>query len=80
MKKKYLKKMLAIMLASMTVAATPGFVGAMSDTSKEVIKNANSKITLIGITSNVSCRILFEKVSGAAVTYRYFKESKFNSN
>ena len=43
-------------------------------------QNANSKITLIGITSNVSCRILFEKVSGAAVTYRYFKESYDSDN
>ena len=36
--------MLAIMLASMTVSATPGFVGAMKEESKKIIQEANSKI------------------------------------
>ena len=32
------------MLASMTVSATPGFVGAMKEESKKIIQEANSKI------------------------------------
>ena len=44
MKKKYLKKMLAIMLASMTVAATPGLVGAMREESRNAIKTVNAQV------------------------------------
>ena len=44
MKKKYLKKILAVMLATMTVSATPGLVGAMSGEARKAIQEANSKI------------------------------------
>ena len=44
MKKKTLKKMLAIALAAMTVSATPGLVGAISEKSIEKIKNIEQKL------------------------------------
>ena len=44
MKKKTLKKMLAIALAAMTVSATPGLVGAMSEASQQKIKSIEQKL------------------------------------
>ena len=53
MKKKKLKKILAVMLAAMTVSAIPGLVGAMSDASKAKIQNLNQKIENNAIMSEV---------------------------
>ena len=44
MKKKYLKKMLAIILAAMTVSTTPILVGAIKEASQKTINEVNSKI------------------------------------
>ena len=60
MKKKYLKKMLAIMLAAMTVSATPGLVGAMNKESKEAIQKVNSKIESHKLTKEEATNMLGE--------------------
>ncbi len=60
MKKKYLKKMLAIMLASMTVSSTPGLVGAMKEESKKTIQEANSKIENHTLTTEEATNMLDE--------------------
>ena len=58
MKKKYLKKMLSIMLAAMTVSATPGLVGAMKEESKKAIQEANSKIANKTLTREAATNML----------------------
>ena len=60
MKKKYLKKMLAIMLASMTVSATPGLVGAMKEESKKTIQDVNSQIANHTLTEEAATNMLDE--------------------
>ena len=60
MKKKYLKKMLAIMLATMTVSATPGLVCAIKEESKKIIKEANSKIENHSLTLDSTAKLLNE--------------------
>ena len=60
MKKKYLKKMLSIMLAAMTVSATPGLVGAMKEESKKAIQEANSKIANNTLTEETATNMLDE--------------------
>jgi len=60
MKKKYLKKMLAIMLASMTVSSTPGLVGAMKEESKKAIQETNSKIVNHALTTEEATNMLDE--------------------
>ena len=60
MKKKYLKKMLAIMLATMTVSATPGLVGAMKEESKKAIQDVNSKIANNALTEEAATNMLDE--------------------
>ena len=60
MKKKYLKKMLAIMLSAMTVSATPGFVGAIKEESKKIIQEANSKIENHSLTTDDTAKLLNE--------------------
>ena len=58
MKKKYLKKMLAIMLATMTVSSTPGLVGAMKEESKKAIQDVNSKIANNALTEEAATNML----------------------
>ena len=60
MKKKHLKKILAIMLASMTVSSTPGLVGAMKEESKKAIQDVNSQITNHTLTEEAATNMLDE--------------------
>lgn len=58
MKKKYLKKMLAIMLAAITVSATPGLVCAIKEESKKTIQEADSKIKNHTLTTQEATNML----------------------